>query len=227
MHPHLRCALALCLAGIAGLCAAAETSVQVHGFSRVVHRGADLSDGRAALGASLSVDQANGAFLGLSTHYAQGTARGSRLLRYAGLHAGWFQPLARGRALELSVSRHVFDDVPDWRYDELRADLHTSKTMTITAAVSDDYYGRGSESILAEFTWQPQFEHGVFARVVGGNAWLPDADDRSFVWGTAGIGVARGRFSTELSLNTTNADRVPAPGANDTTLALRISYLWR
>ncbi|MEL6948565.1 MAG: hypothetical protein AAGM16_00395 [Pseudomonadota bacterium] len=222
-----RLALSMLLTGVAASCGAAETSVQLHGFSDVVHRGASLTDGRGAIGATVTVDAASGLFAGLSTHYGQGTPNGRHLLRYAGLHAGWFKPLAGGRAIEFSLSRHVFGDVADWRYDELRVDYHFSEQFTLTAAVSDDYYGRGSEVVLSEVTWQRELGGGVFTRIVAGGGWLPDADDRSISWGTLGVGVARGRISTELSFNATAADLIPAPGADGSALALRVSYLLR
>lgn len=215
------------LTGVAMSCGAAETSVQLHGFSDVIHRGASLTDGRGAIGATVAVDTASGLFTGLSTHYGQGTPDGRHLLRYAGLHAGWFKALSRGRAVELSLSRHVFGDVPDWRYDELRVDYHFGEQLTVTGAASDDYYGRGSEAVLTEITWQHELGHGVFTRLVAGGGWLPDADERSISWGTLGVGVARGRFSTELSFNATAADLIPAPGADGSALALRVSYLLR
>ncbi|MEL6198908.1 MAG: hypothetical protein AAFR09_01745, partial [Pseudomonadota bacterium] len=85
----------------------------------------------------------------------------------------------------------------------------------------------GSEVGLSEVVWHRGLGGGAVTRIVAGGGWLPDADDRSISWGTLGIGVARGRFSTELSLNATAADQVPAPGADGSALALRISYLLR
>ncbi len=205
----------------------AETSVQVHGFSGVPHRGANITGNRGVIGGTVSLDSDSGFFVGLSGHYAPGTPTGQRLTRYAGVSAGWFLPIAADRAIELSVSRHIFDDVPDWRYDELRVDYHRTRALTFSGMVSPDYYGRGSESVLTEVRWQPTFRRNWFARFTVGAGLLPNADQRSFAWLEAGAGFARGRFSTLFSVGGTNADSVPSEQVADVTITFQLNYLVR
>lgn len=205
----------------------AETSLQAHAFSGVPHRGANISGNRGAIGGTLSIDHESGLFLGLSGHYAPGVPTGQRLTRYAGANAGWFLPVNGTQAIELSISRHVFDNVPDWRYEEFRMNYHWSKSVTVSGMFSPDYYGRGSESFLTEVVWQPTLQKGWFARFAGGAGLLPDSDQSSLGWMEAGVGIARGRFSTLLSLGATNADAIPSERVDDVTLTLQVNYLIR
>lgn len=219
--------IALLVAALPAGASAAELGAQWHAFSDVVHRGANLTNGHAALGASVAVDLARGAFAGVSGHYAGGTPSAQRLLRYTGLHAGWFFELGGGSAIEVSAARHVFGNVADWSYEEYRLDYHLSEALTVSAALSPDYYGRGSESALAEVAWQRPIRGGLFLDLTAGGGLLADADERGIYWGSVGLSYARGRVSSTLSFNANDTPGIPSLGTDRTTLALRVSYLLR
>ena len=203
----------------------AEISAEAHVFSEVVDRGIALTDGEAALGASLTWDSSSGLFAGGGAFYSDGSPwRASRTRNYQAF-VGWFRELGEARALEVSAFRSKFPDVENWDYNEFRADYHLNPEVSVTLAWSPDYYGRGAESLITAGSWRPELSDSAYLLLSGGAGRLASPLDTTIYFGQVGIGYRAGRFDTALSVSMVDSDTEQIFFTDDTTIALRLSYL--
>ena len=205
--------------------AGAELSVEAQAFSEVVYRGASLTDGKPAIGATLSWDWRSGWFAGAGGYYASGTPSGASLNRNVRGYFGWFTDLGDTRAFELSLAHNEFVDVSGWSYTEARVDYHFSRVAALTLGWSPDYYGRDAASVIAAGVWQPSLSDRAYLILSAGAGYLSGSRDSTILWGEAGVGYATGRFNIAVSFNAVDQDSAEIFLTPRETVSLRVSYL--
>ncbi len=220
----LRVYFVLCVFLPLPITAAAEFSLEAHVFSEVVDRGRSLTDGGAAVGASLSYDASSGWFAGGGGFYSDESPWGAPRTRNWNAFIGWFGELANGRALELSASRNQFRDVDGWDYTELRGNYHLNPELSVSLAWSPDDYGRDADHVIVAGNWRPELSEHVYLLLAGGAGYLSGPWDTDTYYAEAGIGVRAGRFDVSLTFGAVDDDAQRIFLTDSSTLALRLSY---
>ncbi|MEM1173524.1 MAG: hypothetical protein AAGA33_02340 [Pseudomonadota bacterium] len=218
-------AAALSLLFLAATARAGE-SLELHAFSEVVHRGANISNGHAAFGVSGGYDFASGWFVGGGGYYADGQPAGFSLTRNLNAHLGYFRSLGEDRALELSVSRAEFIDVSDWSYYEFRADWHVSRSLGLMLAYAPDYYGRAS-AVNSGVTFRPPVSDRGYLLASAGIGRVGGEIDEMIGWFEVGGGLSVGRYDLSLTWNTVDDDSTRIFAVDKDAVALRVSYRLR
>ncbi|MEM6512836.1 MAG: hypothetical protein AAF660_07480 [Pseudomonadota bacterium] len=206
--------------------ASASESVEIHAFSQVVHRGADISNDRPAVGISGSYDFQSGWFIGGGGYFADGEPSGLSLTRNLNAHIGYFRSLGNDSALEVSISRNEFIDVADWSYAELRGDWHVNRSFAVMLAYSPDYYGRAA-AVNAGLTFRPTITDRAYLLASAGVGRVGGDIDTDIGWLEIGGGISAGRFDLSLSWNTVDNDSTGVFGIDRDSVALRVSYRLR
>ncbi len=193
--------------------------------SEVVHRGASEADGEPAAGLVVEWNGQAGWFSGIQAYVASASPVPGRT-RGAGVYGGWFHTLGDQQALELSISHQYFEgDFPrDWNYSEARLDFHFSRDFAVTAAVSDDYYGRGESSLLGAFRWRRPLSRNRHLLVGAGAIGRP-GDDMAFA--ELGLGASFGLVEAALTLHHINNSHAHLLHSDRSTVSLKLSYPFR
>ena len=203
----------------------AELSVEAHLFSDVIVRGQSLTEGGAAVGANVSYDDPAGWFGGVGGFYSNDSPLDASKTRNWNAFVGWFRELNGGRAVELSVVRSQFLDVSNWDYTELRGNYHLNPELSASLTWSPDYYGRDADSVIVSGNWRPELSASAYLWLSGGVGYLTGPWDTSVYFAEAGIGYRAGRFDVSLMLSAVDDDSASIFVTDDTSVALRLSYL--
>ncbi len=205
--------------------AVAELSAEAHAFSEVVDRGRSLTDGGAAIGATVSYDAPSGWFAGVGGFYSDDSPWNAAKTRNWNAFLGWFHELDGDRAVEFSVVRNRFVDAGNWDYTELRGNYHLNSELSVSMSWSPDFYGRSADSVIVAGSWRPELSTSAYLVFAGGAGYMTGPWDTGILYAEAGAGYRFGRFDVSLKLSTVDKDSERIFVSDGSTVALRLSYL--
>ena len=169
----------------------------------------------------------NGWFVGGSAYRAVGSSV-PELTRGRSLHLGWFRPVGRKRAVEVSVADYRFPGrfPDDWDYAEARVDWHWNDTLATTVAYADDYYGRGFDTLLTGFSWSPRIGTRAYARFDAATLRVLNGPDRWWAYGEFWLGISSGQLDAAagIGVSDNSSDRALYSSRGE-TVAVRLTWL--
>jgi len=225
---HVLYAVLLSTNGFALSTYAATTQISAGIESSHFVDGLNLTDDQPSANLSIDVSFDQGLFLGSDCYHSE-VDDGLGLERGCDYYLGYFRPISDTQAITASVTQHDYQRIlnQEWDYTELSLDWHLSRRATLSVAATDDWFGRGFETVSLSGKFEHPLSKSFKAIIEGGVINLESrAPVNALEFGKLSLQHQKERWTSELSLILSDNDfrRMTRFDVDQPEVALSFSY---